>query len=227
MRPTVPLAGAAVVGVLVVASSAGAVAGRDLLETSTSNETSATAQSLVLGETVAQQVVLGPPSVRDEDWFVARGRPGSLVTVSLVHAGDVARRGLVLELSRVTSTAPRWWKVASGGSAVARARLGVDGRLLLHVRCAGSETVGPCASLGAIPYRLRVVAGRRAARPAAANGPATAAPSPTPSPAPSPTPTLTNPTAPVSPAAVPAATVPPVVPPVTPPVSGGISLGGS
>lgn len=214
MRPTVPLAGVAVVGVLVVASSAGAVAGRDLLETAASNETSATALPIVLGETVVQQVVLGPPSVRDEDWFVVRGRPGASVTVALVHAGDVARRGLVLELSRVTSTAPRWWKVGSGGSTVARARLGVDGRLLLHVRCAGSEAVGPCATLGAIPYRLRVVAGRRAARPAASSGPATVAPP------------ATAPTVPAPPAATPPATGPTLVPPPASPASGGVSLGG-
>ncbi|WP_320672459.1 hypothetical protein [Patulibacter defluvii] len=238
-RPVLPLALAASGALLLLLpSSAGAVAGRDLLEPDAGTDTAATAQRLTFGATVDQRVVLGPTAVRDEDFFVARGTAGSAVTIRLQHGGEVDGRPLVLGVPRTVGGALRWRRARSGEAIVAQARIGADGRLLLEVRCGAAGAA--CSAPGAIPYRLEVArttttSGRATTRTAAAarrkpsrgvrrkpsrrttvRNPATTAPARggRPAPAPAPTPAPAEPqsggTAPTAPA--PTAPATPVAP---------------
>lgn len=218
MRRHVLLLGLAVAGGLVAAPSAWAVAGTDLLEPDAGTETAATAQPVALGPVIEQQVVLGPASVRDEDFFVARGTAGALVTVRLQHRGEVDARPLALGLPRTAGGAIRWRRARNGQTIVAQARIAADGRLLLQVRCGAAAAA--CAAPGAIPYRLRVISGaagsgtaatrgvrRRAARtPVVKRGRLAPArdPKPTPSKATAAKPAPTRPTATTQPSVAPA-----------------------
>ncbi|MCK9249639.1 MAG: hypothetical protein M0P31_11800 [Solirubrobacteraceae bacterium] len=150
MRRPAPLACLVAIG-LAAPATVIAAPGWDLLEPERGNETPATAAPIGLATTLEDRVVVGPPSVRDVDHFVVRARRGTRVTVLVDHHGETHGRPLAVGVPRsARDDRVRWRIVRDGRTTTTQARVGRDGRLVVAVRCAGTD----CDRGGAIPYRL-------------------------------------------------------------------------